>query len=97
MTHFTLPLSGAHGKYEFQPLPAGDYEIDVKSIGTFHPAGSFIDLKDGQCCCRSSILPKRRLQGTSEWTTIRQWRKQLSFLWRKQLSFLSIPTTLDLT
>jgi hypothetical protein len=49
MTHFTLPLSGAHGKYEFQPLPAGDYEIDVKSIGTFHPAGSFIDLKDGQC------------------------------------------------
>jgi Carboxypeptidase regulatory-like domain len=41
--------SGAHGDYEFQPLPPGNYQIDVDPIEAFHPAGSFIELKEGQC------------------------------------------------
>jgi hypothetical protein len=42
-------ISGKDGSYEFQPLPVGDYEIDVGSIGSFHPVGSFVDIKEGEC------------------------------------------------
>ena len=42
-------VSGEDGSYEFQPLPVGDYEIDVDPIGSFHPVGSFADIREGEC------------------------------------------------
>jgi hypothetical protein len=42
-------VSGKDGSYEFQPLPVGDYEVDVNPIGGFHPVGSFADIKEGEC------------------------------------------------
>jgi hypothetical protein len=42
-------ISGKDGSYEFQPLPAGDYELDVDPIANFHPVGSFADIKEGEC------------------------------------------------
>lgn len=37
------------GSYEFQPLPVGDYRVDVDRIGSFHPAGSFAEIREGEC------------------------------------------------
>jgi hypothetical protein len=42
-------VSGIDGSYEFPPLPVGDYEVDVDPIGSFHPVGSFVDIKEGEC------------------------------------------------
>jgi hypothetical protein len=42
-------VSGKDGSYEFQPLPVGEYEVDVDPIGSFHPVGSFADIKEGEC------------------------------------------------
>lgn len=37
------------GRYEFQPLRPGTYEIRVEPVGSFQADGSSIDLKAGQC------------------------------------------------
>lgn len=41
--------SGKDGNFEFEPLPMGDYEVDVDPSGSFHPAGSFARIEDGGC------------------------------------------------
>lgn len=61
--------SGKDGSYEFQPLPVGDYEVDVVPIGSFHPVGSFADIKEGDC--RGLILsnsPEARISGHVRWS-----------------------------
>lgn len=61
-------VSGKDGSYEFQPLPAGDYEVDVDPIGSFHPVGSFADIKEGEC--RVLILrnsSEARISGHVRW------------------------------
>jgi hypothetical protein len=35
--------------YEFQLLPVGDYKVNVDPIGSFHPVGSFADIREGEC------------------------------------------------
>jgi hypothetical protein len=37
------------GRYEFQPLPPGEYRISVDPIGSFQPDDSAIDLKPAAC------------------------------------------------
>jgi hypothetical protein len=61
-------ISGNDGSYEFQPLPVGNYEVDVDPIGSFHPVGSFADIKEGEC--RILILhnsSEARISGHVRW------------------------------
>jgi hypothetical protein len=61
-------ISGKDGSYEFQPLPVGMYEVDVDTIGSFHPVGSFADIKEGEC--RTLILynsSEARISGHVRW------------------------------
>ena len=61
-------VSGKDGFYEFQPLPVGQYEVDVDPTGSFHPVGSFADIKEGEC--RELILSsssEARISGHLRW------------------------------
>ena len=61
-------VSGKDGSYKFQPLPVGDYEVDVNPIGSFHPVGSFAAIKEGEC--RVLILhntSEARISGHLRW------------------------------
>jgi hypothetical protein len=61
-------VSGKDGSYEFQPLPVGDYEVEVDPTGNFHPVGSFADIKEGEC--RVLILhntSEARISGHVRW------------------------------
>jgi hypothetical protein len=61
-------VSGKDGSYEFQPLPVGDYRVDVDPSGSFHPVGSFADIKEGEC--RVLILhntSEARISGYVRW------------------------------
>jgi hypothetical protein len=61
-------VSDKDGSYEFQPLPVGDYEVEVDPIGSFHPVGSFADIKEGEC--RELILSnssEARISGHVRW------------------------------
>jgi len=60
--------SGKDGSYEFPPLPVGDYEVEVAPIGSFHPAGMFAEIKEGEC--RELILSnssEARISGKVRW------------------------------
>jgi hypothetical protein len=37
------------GRYEFQPLPAGRYNISVDPVGSFQPDGGTVDVAAGGC------------------------------------------------
>ncbi|HEY1208546.1 MAG TPA: carboxypeptidase-like regulatory domain-containing protein [Terracidiphilus sp.] len=61
-------VSGRDGYYEFQPLPVGEYEVDVDPIGSFHPVGSSVDIREGEC--RTLILyntSEARISGHVRW------------------------------
>jgi hypothetical protein len=61
-------VSGDDGSFEFQPLPVGDYEVDIDPIGSFHPVGSFADIREGEC--RALILrnsSEARISGHVRW------------------------------
>jgi 5-hydroxyisourate hydrolase-like protein (transthyretin family) len=42
-------VTNADGRYEFPPLPPGEYKIRVGSIGTYKPDNSEVNLKAGAC------------------------------------------------
>lgn len=44
-----LCVTDEHGRYEFQPLPSGEYEITVKTNGPDQPDDSDVDLDRGTC------------------------------------------------
>lgn len=44
-----VSISDADGRYEFQPLPAGEYKITVQPIGSYQPDDSGVHLKRGSC------------------------------------------------
>lgn len=41
--------ANAEGKYEFQPLPPGDYELTATPVAGYQPDESSVDLKGGSC------------------------------------------------
>jgi len=44
-----VAITNTEGRYEFQPLPPGNYKITVVPIGSYHPDESEIDLRPGIC------------------------------------------------
>lgn len=57
-------ISGADGRYEFQPLPPGRYEITVDPVGSFQPDDSGIGVIGGACWDLTlSRSPHARLGG----------------------------------
>jgi hypothetical protein len=42
-------VSGKDGSFEFRSLPVGDYEVEVGSIGSFHPSGMYAEIGGGDC------------------------------------------------
>ena len=61
--------SDQNGFYEFQPLPVGNYEVDVDHTSDFHPVGMFAVIKEGEC--RALILDntsEARISGRVRWT-----------------------------
>jgi hypothetical protein len=43
-------VSGADGRYEFPPLPPGEYKVTVHRIGTYKPKAGEVDASKGSCC-----------------------------------------------
>lgn len=62
-------ISGKDGSYEFQPLPVGEYKVEVDPIGSFHPADGFVDIEESGC--RALILHNSsgaRISGHVRWS-----------------------------
>lgn len=44
-----VSTTDAYGRYEFQPLPAGNYTISVEKIGSYQPEETEMEIKAGEC------------------------------------------------
>jgi hypothetical protein len=89
-------VSGKDGSYEFQPLPVGDYEVDVDPIGSFHPVGSFAVIKEGEC--RVLILhnsSEARISGHVRWSDVKPAAKAGVILTNGDGSLVDIRSTND--
>jgi hypothetical protein len=44
-----VAVTDADGRYEFQPIPSGEYKLTVDSVGSFRADDSEIDVRRGAC------------------------------------------------
>ena len=65
-----VAATDANGRYEFPPLPAGDYRITVDPIGTLRPDGASVHVRPGSCWDLTlAHSPHAEISGRVRYTT----------------------------